>query len=107
MNIYLECGKKNEEFCRIYQVFPYKTQVQIIVVSMTLNNYIRRKSQEDIAFRKFDRHPDFIPDDFLTDVFPWSQTHGNQGRSRMDFVQDVIIASLIGKKKCCNSCGCL
>jgi len=99
LNIYLECGKKNEEFCRIYQVFPYKTQVQIIVVSMTLHNYIRRKSQEDIAFRKFDRHPDFIPDDFLTDVFPWSQTHGNQGRSRMDFVQDVIIASLIGQKK--------
>jgi hypothetical protein len=57
--------------------FSYKAQIQIVVVSMTLHNYIRRKSQEDIVFREFDRRPDFVPNVFLTDVFPWSQTHGN------------------------------
>jgi hypothetical protein len=45
--------------------FFYKTQVQIVVISMTLHNYIRRKSKEDIAFREFDRHPDFVPDVFF------------------------------------------
>jgi hypothetical protein len=75
--------------------FPYKVQVQIVVASIALHGYYRRKSQEDIAFREFDRHPDFVLDDFLTGVFPWSQTHGNHGPSRMDFVQDEIAASLM------------
>ena len=30
--------------------YPYKTQVQIIVASMTLHNYIRRKLQDDVTF---------------------------------------------------------
>jgi len=67
------------------------------VTSIALHNYIRRKSQEDIAFREFDRHPDFVLDDFLTGVFPRSQTHGNHGPSRMDFVWDEIAISLMGQ----------
>ena len=31
--------------------FPYKVQVQIVVTSIALHGYYRRKSQEDIAFR--------------------------------------------------------
>jgi hypothetical protein len=58
-------------------VFPYKTQVQIVVASMALHNYIRRKSIQDVAFNEFDRHPDFVPADTLTDVVPQSQTHGH------------------------------
>jgi hypothetical protein len=79
--------------------FPYKVQVQIVVASIALHGYYRRKSQEDIAFREFDHHPDFVLDDFLTGVFPRSQTHGNHGPSRMDFVQDEIAASLMRQKK--------
>jgi len=75
--------------------FPYEAQVQIVVASITLHDYIRRKSQEDIAFREFDRHPNFVLDDFLTGVFPRSQTHGNHGPSHMDFVRDKIAASLM------------
>jgi hypothetical protein len=37
---------------------------------MVLNNYIRRKSIQDVAFNEFDRHPDFVPDDILIDVVP-------------------------------------
>ncbi|XP_061982110.1 uncharacterized protein LOC133701926 [Populus nigra] len=52
--------------------FNYKTQVRIVVASMAIHNYIRRTSMQDVAFMEFDRHPDFVPDDFLTDVAPHS-----------------------------------
>jgi len=57
--------------------YPYKLQVQIVVASMTLYNYIMRKSQENVAFTEYDRNPNFIPDDFLADVIPSSQSQGN------------------------------
>jgi hypothetical protein len=57
--------------------FLTKQQVQIVVASMTLHNYIQRKSIQDVAFNEFDRHPDFIPIDTLTDVVPQSQTRGH------------------------------
>jgi hypothetical protein len=58
-------------------VFPYKIQVHIFVTSMALHNYIRRKSEHDVAFIEFDCHPRFVLGDILTDVVPHSQTHGN------------------------------
>jgi hypothetical protein len=58
-------------------VFPYKIQVHVFVTSMALHNYIRRKSDHDVAFTEFDCHPRFVLGDILTDVVPHSQTHGN------------------------------
>jgi len=78
-------------------VFLYKTQVQIVVAAMTLHNYIQRKSIQDVAFNEFDRHPDFVPDDILTDVVLRSQTRGHQKASHMDYVCDGIATSLIGQ----------
>jgi len=75
--------------------YPYKSQVQIIVASMTLHNYIRRKSQEDVAFTKYDRNPNFIPDDILTDVVPHSQSQDNRRPSRMNYIGDGITDSLM------------
>ena len=49
-------------------VYPYKTQVEIVVASMTLHNYIRRRSQDDMTFVKYDRNPNFVLDDILLDV---------------------------------------
>jgi hypothetical protein len=74
-------------------VFPYKTQVQIVVASMALHNYIRRKSIQDVAFNEFDRHPDFVLADTLTDVV--TQTREHQKASRMDYVRDGIATSLM------------
>jgi hypothetical protein len=51
-------------------VYPYKTQVQIVDVSMALRNYIRRKSQDNLAFVEFDRHPNFIANEILTNFMP-------------------------------------
>jgi hypothetical protein len=61
---------------------------------MTIHNYIRRTSLQDVAFMEFDRHPNFVPDDFLTDVVPHSQVERNRRPSCMD-ARDGIAASLI------------
>jgi uncharacterized protein YehS (DUF1456 family) len=76
-------------------VFPYKTQVQIVVASMALHNYIRRKSIQDVAFNKFDRHPDFVLAHTLTGMV--TQTRGYQRAPRMDYVRDGIATSLMGQ----------
>jgi thymidylate synthase len=57
--------------------YPCKMQVQIVVALMTLYNYIRRRSQDDVAFVKFNRNPNFVPDDFLLNVVASSKSHGS------------------------------
>jgi len=85
--------KKRWRILQNMPVFPYKTQVQIVVASMALHNYIRRKSIQDVAFNEFDRHPDFVLADTLTDVV--TQTREHQKASRMDYVRDGIATSLM------------
>jgi hypothetical protein len=62
---------------------------------MTLHNYIRRRSHDDVAFAEFDRNPNFIPDDILLDVIAHSGSHRNCSPCRMDFVRDGIADSLM------------
>jgi len=75
--------------------YPYKTQVEIVVASLALHNYIRRRSQDDAVFSEYDRNPNLIPDDFLHDIVPCSAVQGSQRPSRMDFVRDKIANSLM------------
>ena len=75
--------------------YPYKTQVEIVVASMALHNYIRRRSQDDAVFSEYDRNPNLIPDDFLPDTVQASAVQGSQRPSRMDFVRDGIANSLM------------
>jgi len=75
--------------------YPYKTQVEIVVASMALHNYIRRRSQDDAIFSEYDRNPNLIPDDFLPDIVHRSAIQGSQRPSRMDFVRDGIANSLM------------
>jgi len=53
-------------------LFNHKAQVQIVVASMTIHNYIKRTSLQDVAFMESDRYPDLVCEDFLTDVAPYS-----------------------------------
>jgi hypothetical protein len=75
--------------------YPYKTQVEIVVASMALHNYIRRRSQDDAIFTEYDRNPNLIPDDFLPDIVYRSAIQGSQRPSRMNFVRDEIANSLM------------
>ena len=75
--------------------YPYKTQVEIVVASTALHNYIRRSSQDDAVFSEYDYNSNLIPDDFLSDIVQASAVQGSQRPSRMDFVRDGIANSLI------------
>ena len=50
--------------------YPYKTQVEIVVTSLVLYNYISRRSQDDAVFSEYDRNPNLIPYAFLSDIVP-------------------------------------
>jgi hypothetical protein len=76
--------------------FPYESQVKIVVISMALHNYIRRSGQ-DVAFNKFDSHPDFVPPDTFPDVVTQSQPRGHQKVSRMNYIRDGIANILMGQ----------
>jgi hypothetical protein len=45
--------------------YQYKTQVEIVVPSMAIHNYIRIRSHNDVAFTEFNCNPDFIRGDIL------------------------------------------
>jgi len=77
--------------------YPYKTQVEIVVASMALHNYIRRRSQDDEVFAEYNRNPNFIPDDFLLDIVARLDSQGSQRFSYIDFVRDGIANSLMGQ----------
>jgi len=62
---------------------------------MTLHNYIRRRSHDDVAFAKFDRNPNFVPDDMLHNVVVLLGSYRNCSSYRMDFVCDEIADNLM------------
>ena len=72
--------------------YQYKTQVQIVVASMTLHNYIRRRSQLDVDFVQYDCNPNYI-----SDIGARENSQGLQKPSRMDIVRDNIANSLMNK----------
>jgi hypothetical protein len=75
--------------------YPYKTQVEIVVASMTLHNYIRRRSHDDVAFAEFDRNLNYVPDEIFSDVVAHSEINGNCSQGRMNFIRDRIANSLM------------
>jgi hypothetical protein len=62
---------------------------------MTLHNYIKRRSHDDIACAEIDRNLNFVSDDILPDVVVRSGSHGNCSSCQMDFVRDGIANSLM------------
>ena len=56
---------------------------------------IRRRSLDDVAFAEFDRNPNFVPDDILSDVVARLRNQENCSSCWMDFVRDEIVDSLM------------
>jgi len=84
------------EFYKTCMLIHIKTQVEIIVVSMTLYSYIRRRSQDYEVFAEYDRNPNFILDYFLPQIIACSDSQRSQRPSHMDFIHDGITNSLMG-----------
>ena len=64
---------------------------------MTLHNYIRRRSQDDVVFVEYDSNPDYIPDELLPDVVACETSQSSRRNSRMDIVREGIANSLMGE----------
>ena len=62
---------------------------------MTLHNYIRRRSHNNVAFVEFNRSPNFVPNDILPDIVSGSESHENYSFCWMDFVRDGLANSLM------------
>ena len=77
--------------------YQYKMQVQIVVASMALHNFIRKRSQHDVDFLQNNCNPNYIPDEVLLDIIAQNNSQGLQRPSRMNIVRDNIANSLINK----------
>ena len=62
---------------------------------MTLHNYIRRRSHDDVAFAKFDSNHNFVPNDILPDIVIHSGSYRICSFYWMDFVCDEIADNLM------------
>jgi len=62
---------------------------------MTLYNYIRIRSHDDITFAEFDRNHNFISDDILPNIIARSKSHENCSPCRMNFIRNGITNSLM------------
>ena len=52
---------------------------------MTLHNFIRRRSLDDVAFVKFDRNPNFVPMIFYLMLF-----HGQEAMKTVVFIKWIL-----------------
>ena len=50
---------------------------------------------DDVAFAKFDRNPNFVPDDILPDVVARLRNQGNYSLCRMYFIRNGVVDSLM------------
>ena len=87
---------KVENFA-VHATLSLQNTGSIIVASMTLNNYIRRRSQHDDVFVEYDRNPDYISDELLPDVVTCETSQSSGRNSRMDIVRESIANSLMGE----------
>jgi hypothetical protein len=62
---FFEVWKQRWRILQNMFAYQYKTQVEIVVASMAIHNYIRIRSHNDVAFAEFNRNPNFIRGDIL------------------------------------------
>ena len=59
--------------------FSETTQIDVIMATFALHNYIRRNDTEDMVFNFVQQHGDYIPTEELDGET--SYNHGNMGES--------------------------
>jgi hypothetical protein len=50
---------------------------------------------DDVAFPEFNRNPNFVPNDILSDIVARLRNQKNCSHCRMDFICDGIVDSLM------------
>jgi hypothetical protein len=52
--------------------YLYKAQVKIIIASITLHNYIKKKYKNNVVFIEYNHNPNFITYDIFVDVIKYN-----------------------------------
>ena len=91
----MEYGNRGDEFYKTCMLIHTNTQVKIVATSMSLCNYIRRGSRDNMTFSVYDCNHNFVPHDILPDIVSWSNSQWSQRPSRMYLVHDGIASSLM------------
>ncbi|XP_056682834.1 protein ALP1-like [Spinacia oleracea] len=87
--------KKRWKILRQVPQFSKKTQIDVIMATFALHNYIRRNSPNDLMFNMLDQNPDYMPCEELPDVNDFRNTENSRVASKeMQVIRDNI-ASLI------------
>ena len=68
--------------------FSVHTQIDIIMATFALHNYIRINSTDDQMFTMLEQHPDYIPQDELSDVQD-SFTNNEDVRETFSEMRDI------------------
>ena len=81
--------------------FSYHKQVQIVVASMAIHNYIRNHAIKDFEFQPYDNNEDLLSTDYLEINEPQEELRTEQSQitsnREMDILRDRIAALLTAR----------
>ena len=77
--------------------FSVQTQIDVIIATFALHNYIRNNSQEDMMFTVMEENPNYIPRDELHDVHSHETNNENNSERASNEMKQIRndIATLI------------
>ena len=77
--------------------FSVQTQIDVIIATFALHNYIRNNSQEDMMFTVMEENPNYIPRDELHDVHSHETNNENNSEGASNEMKQIRndIATLI------------
>ncbi|KAJ9147539.1 hypothetical protein P3X46_029689 [Hevea brasiliensis] len=89
--------KARWKILRIMPPYSFYVQRDIVIVSMALHNYIRRKALADPAFQRLDKSSNFIPSDIFRDADDIQAEESSQesGALQINALRDQIACSLM------------
>ncbi|XP_038973723.1 protein ALP1-like isoform X1 [Phoenix dactylifera] len=95
------CWKSRWRMLSTMPNFSYHKQVQIVVASMAIHNFIRNHAIKDLEFQPYDDNEDLLPSDCLEINEPQEELSAEQsqilGNREMDILRDHIASQLIAR----------
>ncbi|XP_050222661.1 uncharacterized protein LOC126672750 [Mercurialis annua] len=93
--------KARWKILRLMSSYPFHVQRDIVITSMALHNYIRRKALDDPAFSHLDKNPNFMPPDIFNNLNDdRSSENCEEGEAaQMKIIKDQIAHSLMRARR--------
>ncbi|XP_048498665.2 protein ALP1-like [Beta vulgaris subsp. vulgaris] len=91
--------KKRWKILRQMPQFSINTQIDVIMATFALHNYIRKSSTNDLMFSMLDNNPDYMPNEEIPDVADYRSSETSRETSKeMDLVRDGIANQIWSRK---------